>query len=98
MKTFGTTFAIISDVCQPLPEVRFSDGPAIHHATIKRGMKEYVVFRQASSNKIYIEEVEAHRATFVLKRIEDEEEFKEISAFCEAAGLLDAGGETKHAD
>jgi hypothetical protein len=98
MSAFGTDFVILNDVCQPLQEVRFPDGPAIHHATIKRGLKEYIVFRQASSNKIYIEEVERHRATFVLKRIEDDAEWADIARFAEAAGLTNMGSETKHAN
>ena len=98
MSTFGTDFTIINDICQPIPQIRFDDGPAVHHATIVRGLKEYIVFRQATSNKIYIEEVERHRATFNLKRIEDDQEWAAIAAFANAAGLLDIGSETKYAN
>tara|TARA_Y100000034_G_C6740581_1_gene328626 strand:+ start:184 stop:480 length:297 start_codon:yes stop_codon:yes gene_type:complete len=98
MKSFGLGYVILNDICQPIPQMQFEDGPAIHHATIKRRQKEYIVFRQASSNKIYIEEVERHRATFVLRKIEDDKEWADIMRFCEAAGLLDIGKETKYAN
>ena len=68
----------------------FKNGPWIHHATIKRGVKEYVVFRHQPSQKIYIEEVEGHRATFELKQIDDDEEWTDLYHFCTAAGLMEA--------
>lgn len=96
MSSFGTNFVIVNDICQLIPQILFEDGAAVHHATIKRGLKEYIVFRQASSNKIYIEEVERNRAKFVLKRINDDKEWQEIALFCRDAGLLDISSETKH--
>tara|TARA_Y100001938_G_C8031568_1_gene400935 strand:+ start:810 stop:1106 length:297 start_codon:yes stop_codon:yes gene_type:complete len=98
VSTFGLGFVIINDICQPAKGIRFVDGPAVHHATIKRGVKEYIVFRQQSSNKFYIEEVERNRVTLALKKIEDDEEWRDIAAFCKAAGLLDIGRETKYAN
>ena len=98
MNTFGLGFVIINDICQPAKGIWFADGPAIHHATIKRGLKEYIVFRQQSSNAFYIEEVERNRVTLVLKKIEDDEEWRDIAAFCQAAGFLSIAGETKYAN
>lgn len=97
MKAFGLQFKIISDVQQPIKQIKFEDGAAIHIATIKRGVKEYIVFKQQTSNATYIEEVEAHSATFRLNKIEDDQEWQAIALFCRDAGLLSMSGEKKHA-
>lgn len=77
----------------------FPNGPWIHHATIKRGFKEYIVFRHGPSGKIYLEEVEQQRATLVLKQVEDLNEWKDLYNFALAAGLLQVlGPEVKIAD
>lgn len=91
-------FRIINDVQQYLDPTYFKNGPWVHHATLKRRNKEYIVFRQASTNKLYVEYVEANRANLILKRIEDDEEWQDAVDFCEAAGLLKIGGEIKAAD
>ena len=66
----------------------------IHHATIKRGFKEYIVFRNQRTGQIYLEEVEQHRATLVLHKIQDDNEWQDLHDFCKATGVLnviDAG-------
>jgi len=84
-------FIIINDIRQKLPD-HLHNGPWIHHATIKRGLKEYIVFRNQASGKIYLEEVEQHRATLVLQEIKDDQEWKDLYHFARNAGLLAATG------
>ena len=95
--TFG--FVIVSDVVQEIPGLKM--GPyaetVIHHATLKRRNKEYVVVRSKETNKLYIEEVERGRATFVLKKIEDDAEWADVVRFCKDAGVLSIGAATKYA-
>ena len=88
MSSFGTNFVIVNDICQLIPQILFEDGAAVHHATIKRGLKEYIVFRQASSNKIYIEEVERNKANFSLKKIEEDSEWADLYRFLLERGVL----------
>lgn len=80
-------FIIVNDIRQTM-DLQLPYGPWVHHATIKRGFKEYIVFRQKSSGKIYLEEVEQQRATLVLKQIEDQNEWNDLYSFCMNAGLL----------
>lgn len=85
---------IVNDVQQYMDK-SLPFGPWIHHATLKRGFKEYVVFRNALSNQVYIEEVEQHRATLILQKIEDDQEWQDLVSFAKAAGLLEIGKEVK---
>lgn len=93
-------FVIVSDVVQEVPGLAIGPNaePVVHHATIKRRDKEYVLLRAKKSNKIYVEEVERNRATFVLKEIKSDAEWADVVRFCDAAGLLSMGTETKYAD
>ena len=96
--TSALDFVIVSDVVQVVPGLAIGPNaePVVHHATIKRRNKEYVVVRAQKSNKIYIEEVERNRATFALKEIESDAEWADVVRFCEAAGLLSMSTETKY--
>ena len=85
---------ILNDIQQPMDH-KLPFGPWIHHATLRRGFKEYICFRQALTNKFYIEEVEQHRATLVLNKIEDDNEWNDLCSFCKDAGLLNIAGEFK---
>lgn len=80
-------FVIINDVRQPMPD-HLHNGPWIHHATVKRGPKEYIIFRHQASGKIFLEEVEQQRATLVLQFIKDNQEWKDLYDFALNAGLL----------
>lgn len=82
-------FVILNDVRQalPLPNGKFSPR-FIHHATIRRGFKEYIIFRDKQTNEVYLEEVERHKATFTLNEIKDEQEWQDLKDFAEAAGFL----------
>lgn len=94
-------FIIVNDIRQPMDEKSMGSNPAgpsrwTHHATIKRGFKEYIIFRHNPTGKIYLEEVETHRATLILKLIEDEQEWQDLHQFAKSAGLLAViGTETK---
>jgi hypothetical protein len=85
---------IINDVQQPMPEI-LENGPWIHHATLKgsRG-QEYIVFRQAATNKLYIERVD-NSVTWTLVKIKDESEWAEVAQFCADAGLLQIDSDVK---
>ena len=60
--------------------------------------KEYIVFREETTNRFYIEEVERNRVNVHLKKIEDDKEWADIVRFCKAAGFLSIASETKHAN
>lgn len=81
-------FVIVNDIRQPI-DTKVQGGPWLHHATINRGFKEYIIFRSIPTGKIYLEEVEQHMATLVLKQIEDDNEWSDLFMFARAAGLLD---------
>lgn len=87
MNTFGTNFIVVSDVIQPM-DSSLPFGPWIHLATIKRGFNEYIVFKQATTHKVYIERVIRHMANLKLEAIADDNEWSDIVAFCNNAGIL----------
>lgn len=82
-------YVVINDVREPLigannkPSTRF-----IHHATIARGMKTYIIYRDRENNCCYLEEVEKHRAETALKRIKDDNEWQDLYEFAKQAGFL----------
>jgi len=86
-------FKLISDVRQQLPVNYFGGGPWIHLATVVRGKKEYVAFRHATTNQVYIEEVERNRATFNLLKIEEDAEWADLYKFLLEKGCLLANPE-----
>lgn len=80
-------FRIINDIQQLMP-ASLPNGPWVHHATVLRRGKEYIVFRHGFSNEIYLEQVAEGRTTFILQKIEDDNEWNDLYRFVEAAGLL----------
>jgi hypothetical protein len=93
-QAFGTKFIVLSDVQQILPQSKFQGGPWVHHASIARGFKEYVVLRHINTNKIYIERIDPKDPQLFI-RIEDDSEWNDLYAFCKDAGLLNVSGEIK---
>ena len=100
MSAFGTNFVIVSDVVQIVPGLMMGNPPerVVHHATIKRGLQEYVVLASEKSEKLYLNKVERHRATFALQSIDDDEEFNDLLQYLTAAGIFDMGGPKKYAN
>jgi len=91
-------FKILSDVQQYINLPGVPAKQWIHHATVVRRGKEYLVFRHAELGSIYMEEIEQHRSTIILNKIEDDTEWADLYYFCEAAGLFNITGEVKVAD
>lgn len=85
-------FVIINDVRQRMA-LDDPNGPWIHHATVMRGFKEYIIFRHKLTGKVYLEQVESHRASLVLQLIEDSQEWQDLHDFAKNAGLLSIAGE-----
>jgi len=86
-KAFGTDFVIINDVQQILNPKVFGGGPWIHLATIVRGFKEYMCFKHQPTELVYIEEVDPTHPT-LLKKIQDQTEFKDLEEFLTLRGIL----------
>lgn len=99
MSSFGTSFVIVSDIVQPLAGLAIGNPPerVIHHATIRRGLEEYVVLASETSEQLYLNKVERSRATFTLQEISDDEEFKDLVAFLTSSGIFNMGGPKKYA-
>jgi len=94
-QSWGTNFVIVNDIHQQLSP----DYPGWEHwATIKRGLDEYIVFHcnpgpkhalsKGYAGRVYIEKIVRHRVNIELVQIQDANEFEDITAFAEAAGLL----------
>jgi hypothetical protein len=100
MKTFGTNFVLVSDVVQIIPKLAMGTPPerVVHHATVRRGNKEYLAMASEKSNHLYLNQVERSRATFALQEIEDDVEYAELVDFLTAAGIFNAAGPKKHAN
>lgn len=100
MTSFGTNFVIISDVIQIIPKLAMGNPPerVVHHATIRRGLQEYVVLASEKSNKLFLNKVERKRTTFNLEPIDDDAEFSDLVAFLTSAGIFNMGGPKKYAD
>lgn len=92
--SFGTKFIIVNDVQQALDPKKFGGGHFVHHATIVRGFKEYMLYRQVGNHRLFIEEVDP-KEPGLFKKIEDDIEWKELVSFCHASGLLDVAKEIK---
>ena len=103
-RSWGTNFVIVNDIHQLLSP----DYPGWEHwATIRRGLDEYVVFHcnpgpentlsAGYAGRTYIEKLVRNRANLEFIQIADQNEFDDIIAFAEAAGLLrkDANTELK---
>lgn len=98
MKSFGTNFVLVSDVVQIIPKLALGTPPqrVLHHATVRRGNKEYLVLSTEKSHVLYLNEVERNRATFALQEIKDDVEYNELVEFITAAGIFKMGGPKKH--
>lgn len=81
-------FVILNDIRQPI-DTKVPGGPWVHHATVRRGFKEYIIFRSIKTNKVFLEEVEQHMATLKLNQIADDAEWNDLYFFALGAGLLD---------
>lgn len=86
---------VVNDVQQYMPAI-LANGPWIHIATLRSGQTEYIVFRQESTAKLYIEKV-VNPITWTLAAIDDESEWNEIFNFCLEAGIFSISGEIKAA-
>lgn len=89
-KAFGTSFTVVNDIVQPLDTKVFRGGPWVHLATITRGMKEYMAFKHVRGRQTWIEEVDP-TTPGLMKKIEDENEWRDLVAFLTAARLLEVG-------
>lgn len=91
-----TDFVIINDVRQKLPG-DLPGGPWIHHATVRRRFKEYIIFRNGLTGEIYLEQLIPDMVNVYLQKIEDINEWKDLYLFAKHAGLLDViSTETKY--
>ena len=88
-KAFGHKFLVVSDVVQWMDTKKYLGGPWIHLATVKRGLKEYVAFRHAHSNKVYLEEIGT--ISGALTQIESDSEWMDLFGFLSEARLLELG-------
>ena len=80
-------FVILNDVRQKMP----GHPLCIHHATIARGSKEYVIYRDKRTNNLYFEEVVSNLVNWQLKEIEEWTEWADLVNFCKDAKLLEVG-------
>lgn len=90
-KAFGTDFVLVSDIRQLLPIHIFLNGPWIHLATVKRGLKEYMAFNKMGTRITYIEEVD-NTHPGLLKKIDDEAEWQDVYKFLLEKGCLIIAG------
>lgn len=93
-------FLIINDVQQNLNSKIFQGGPWLHLATVTTpsksfgntfsSFKEYICFKDMKNNKVYIEELDFSHPG-LLKRIEDDSLFNDITEFLTQKGILSIG-------
>ncbi len=85
-EAFGTKFIILNDIQQPLSSKIFGPG-WIHIASVQRGLKEYMCFRRAQRNQVYVEELDPQSPN-LFKEIESQGEWEDVTNFLREAGLL----------
>ena len=90
-KAFGHDFILVNDVRQLLPMDKFSGGPWVHLATVKRGLKEYMAFNKLGGRQAFIEEVDP-KEPGLLKKIEDDAEWADLYRFLTERGCLIVAG------
>lgn len=95
MKSWGSNFIIVNDVIQPMKR-SLPNGPWMHHATIQRGLDEYILFRQVNTNKMFLEKVVRNQVNIYLEYIDDEMEWQELFTFCKEAGLFSAASKSSN--
>lgn len=86
---FGHKLIVINDVRQPLTTLSPtpSGRPYMHLVTVKRGFKEYMAYADEQENLTWIEELDP-KETFLLKRIEDDNEWNDLRDFLLEGGYL----------
>lgn len=92
-KAWGNDFTIVNDVYQPLPEpfqIKSKNKRYYHLATVKRGFKEYVAYVDPLKIMVWIEEADP-KEPGLLKKIEDDNEWKDVRDFLWDAKLLEVG-------
>ena len=94
--SFGTKFILVSDVRLTLPKSVFGGGPWEVLGVAQRGFKEYAAFRAVTSDTVYIEEVDG-KDPQLFKKIEDDELWKDLFYFFQAAGCFLVDGVHKRA-
>lgn len=97
--SFGLGFTIVNDVVQPVKGLAMGNPPqrVIHHATIRRGLDEYVVIAGARDNALYLNRISRDTANPGLLAIEDDTEFNELVAFLKESGIFSINAPKKHA-
>jgi hypothetical protein len=90
-KVFGQDFVVVNDVVQQLDTKIFLNGPWVHLATVKRGLREYMAFKHLMGDQAFVEIVDPQEPG-LLKRIKDDQEWVDIVSFLKAAKLLEVGG------
>lgn len=93
-KAWGFDFVMVNDVQQVLDPKVFRNGPWLHLATVRRGFKEYMAFRRANENQVYMEEVDP-KEPGLLKRISDDKEWAALYHFLKAADVFRVNGDRK---
>jgi len=88
--SFGIDFILVNDIQQVLPPAIFRGGPWLHIATIVRGLREYICFKNTSTDKVYIEEIDSSSPT-LFKHISDTNEWNDLYMFLQQKGILAYG-------
>ena len=98
-QAFGTDFIIVNDVVQLLDTKVFQNGPWLHLATVRRGVKEYMAFKKAGrtiaeglaaqGDPVFIEEIDPH--VVGLNKIKDDAEWEDVAGFLYHSKLLEFG-------
>lgn len=89
-KALGFKFVLVNDVQQMLDPKVFCGGKFLHLATVKRGVKEYIIFRELTTNKTYLEILNP-KSPELFERITDDQEWSGLYHWAKAAGLLEMG-------
>lgn len=92
-------FLIVNDVQQILPPAKFGGGPWIHLATVTipprniggkgYAAREFICFKHKINHKTYIEEVDL-TSPGIIKKIKDDNLWKELAEFLTNKGILAA--------
>ena len=91
---FGLSLKILNDTYCEMPNKYKnprSRKKLYHLATLQGGTKEYVAYLDPARNKVWIEEVAVEHGDIVLKQIDDDNEWHDISQFLWDAKILEVG-------
>tara|TARA_B100000427_G_C15150079_1_gene438352 strand:- start:62 stop:364 length:303 start_codon:yes stop_codon:yes gene_type:complete len=89
-KAFGTEFVLVNDTQQVLDRKIFGGGPWLHIATVVRGFKEYMCFKNIATDLVYIEQIDPKEPT-LFKKIASDSEFNDLRDFLKSKGILSIG-------